>query len=574
MRWISALAAAALISQAAPAFAQDAKTYLANADKASRAKEWQKALDAYTTANKSSPSADAQEGIANAHYELKHDADAYTAYEDLLKLYGTKIAVTKKQTADKRIKEISERTGFLELQSTEAGAAISVDDIAQGITPLAKPLRLPVGPHRVRVTKDGFVSFDQVPAVAAGTTTTVAVKMEQSSTKGKVTVKEKTGQAIHIVIDGNDVGPAPYTGDLEAGQHEIGGKSTTMLAVSQRVVVERGKTSDVELVASSSTAPLKITTSDGQGIIYLDDAVVGEGNFSKEVPSGTHTIVVKREGYDTFETQIVLKEKEAYSQAVTLKLSSQIETGVIEKEKGQLAGVYGGFGLLFTTLPGGMKSSIQKLCSAGDKPAELTGCDEGGGVGGGITGFLGYHWDPVGVEFFAAFQYDQASPKYTWAQSNTDPGIGPDPARTEDFAIHRFGGLGAFRIRYTLQSEKLRFSVAGGVGLSIRSVLLTRDTTATPPAQGRNAFVPGGETYLSPVLTFEPSFQYRITNGIAAQIGLSLLVESPNAFDQIPTTKQDGTQTLGASGLTTPSYQLATQTQVFFGPFIGMMFGP
>ena len=574
MRWISAVAAALLIFQSTPVFAQDARTDLANGDKAARAKDWQKALDAYSSANKATPSADAQEGVASAEYELKHDAEAYTAYEDLLKTYGTKLPAGKKQNADNRLKEISGRTGLLDLQATEPGAAISIDEKPMGTTPLAKPLRLPAGPHRVRITKDGFQPFDQVPAVAVGTTATVVVKLEAASTKGKIVVKEKSGQPIRVLVDGIDVGDAPWTGDVEAGQHEIGGRSPSMIAVSQRVVVERGKTNNVEIVASSSTALLKITINDGKGNIYLDDALVGEGGFSKEVPSGPHKIKVKREGYDTFEADIVLREKEPYVQAVTLSLGSQVSTGKIEKEKGQLQGVYGGFGLLFSTQPGGMKSSIQKLCTAGDKPQELTGCDEGNGIGAGLTGFVGYHWDPVGVELFAAFQYDQASPKYTWAAASTDPGIGPDPARTEEFSLHRFGGLGAFRIRYTLQGEKIRFSIAGGVGLSLRSIILTRDTTATPPGLGRNAFVPGGESYLSPVLSLEPTIQYRITNGISAQLGLALLVESPNAFNQIPTTKSDGTQTLGAGGLTTPSYELATQTQIYLGPFIGMMFGP
>jgi len=55
---------------------------------------------------------------------------------------------------------------------------------------------------------------------------------------------------------------------------------------------------------------------------------------------------------------------------------------------------------------------------------------------------------------------------------------------------------------------------------------------------------------------------------------VSLLVESPRTFDQIPTTKAESGHRLGPSGLTTPGYELATGTQVFFGPFIGMMFGP
>ena len=129
-------------------------------------------------------------------------------------------------------------------------------------------------------------------------------------------------------------------------------------------------------------------------------------------------------------------------------------------------------------------------------------------------------------------------------------------------------------MRLTFQGEKLRFSVAGGVGLSYRSLLLTRDTTATSNPALRDAFVPDAEGYLSPILSFEPSIQYRLGSHTALALGVSMLVESPRAFDQIPTTKAESGHSLGPSGLTTPAYELATGTQVFVGPFIGMMFGP
>jgi hypothetical protein len=230
--------------------------------------------------------------------------------------------------------------------------------------------------------------------------------------------------------------------------------------------------------------------------------------------------------------------------------------------------------LLLTFLPGGMKHSMQTTCQ-GDKPFELTSCSgEGGAVGGGLTGFLGYHWDPVGVELFMGGQYDQSSPTLNWAASSTDPGLGPDPARTEEFNVRRVGGFAIARIRLTLQGEKLRFSVAGGVGISYRSMLLTRDTTAIANRAFRDAFVPDAEGYLSPALSLEPSLQYRIGRATALSLGFSVLVESPRAFDQIPTTTQVGGNSLGPSGLTTPAYQLATGTQVFVGPTLGMMFGP
>jgi hypothetical protein len=563
-----------LVPSAALAQAPDAKASLANGNKAAGAKDWTKAASEFDASNRAAPSADALEGLANAHYQQKHDAEAYAAYDDWLKTYGAKATPAKKKAAETRLQELAGRTGLLAVETTETGAAIIVDDKPMGTTPLAAPLRLASGPHRVRVTKDGFQAFDQAPNVTAGATSTVQVKLEAQTTKGQLAVREKSGKPIRVLVDNVDMGDAPWTGEVEAGPHDVGGRGTGSMAATEKVTVERGKTKDVELVASSSIATLKVGTSDGKGLIYLDGKLVGEGSFTNDVPSGSHVLRITREGYDPFEEPVELKDKETLSRSITLKLSSKIETGPVQAEKTRLEGIYGGFGLMMAFLPGGMKSSIQKTCDS-SKPAELTSCDgQGGDLGGGVTGFIGYHWDPVGVELFLGAQYDQSSPTLNWGPSSTDPGFGPDPARKEEFSIHRIGGFAALRVRLTFQGEKLRFSMAGGVGLAYRSMLMTRDTTATSNAALRDAFVPDAESYVSPILSVEPSIQYRITPHTALALGVSLLVESPNAFDQIPTTKAENGHSLGPSGLTTPAYQLATQTQVFVGPFIGMMFGP
>lgn len=578
LRSLGAIVSIVAVVSAQPslAFAQapDAKTSLAAGAKAARAKDWTKAAAEFAAANSAAPSAEALEGLANAHYQQKNDVEAYAAYEAWQKTYGAKANAAKRRTAEARLKEIAARTGLLAFDVNEPGAKITVDDKDMGTTPLAAPLRLSTGPHRVRITKAGFTPFDQAPNVAAGATQRVTVKLEAESANGRLSVKEKAGKPIRVLVDGVDMGDAPWTGEVAAGSHEVRGRGTGVTTAPETVTVERGKTKDVELVASSSTATLKVGTSDGKGLVYLDDKLVGEGTFSQEVPSGTHTLRITREGYDPFEEKIELKERETLARSITLRLSSKIETGSVEKERRPLEGIYGGFGLLMTFLPGGMKHSMQKTCE-GDKPTELASCDGvGGGLGGGLTGFVGYHWDPVGVELFAGAQYDQTSPTLNWVASSTDPGIGPDPARKEEFAVRRAGGFGIMRVRLTLQGEKLRFTVAGGVGLSVRSMVLTRDTTANENSALRDAFVPDAQTYLSPVLSLEPAIQYRVGPHTALALGLSMLVESPRSFDQIPTTKQEGGHSLGPSGLTTPAYELASGTQVFIGPFIGMMFGP
>jgi len=178
------------------------------------------------------------------------------------------------------------------------------------------------------------------------------------------------------------------------------------------------------------------------------------------------------------------------------------------------------------------------------------------------------------VELFALAQYDQQSPSFRWNASSVDQGIGPDPARTEDFTIRRLGGLGAARVRLTFQSDKIRFSTAGGLGLSTRTLYLTRDVRATADPALADKLVTDGQGYLSLAVNLEPSIQYRIGEATALMAGFSIILDSPTNLDDVPRTAPEGNHRLGANGLTTPSYDLASGTQLWMGAFVGMMFGP
>ncbi|MBX3259857.1 MAG: PEGA domain-containing protein [Labilithrix sp.] len=580
-RRVSAAVTALLLPSAvlttSTSFAQgsDAKASLADADKAVKSKDWATAARSFDAANKADPSSAALEGLANAYYQGGQLGEAFTAYAEWLEKYGAKAPAAKKKTAEARIKELGAKTSEVTILVNEPGAQIAVDDKPVGASPLLGPLRVAAGPRRIRVTKDGFLPFEQAPNLGGNTATSVQVTLTPASTKGKLVVREKTGKSIRVTVDGVDMGDAPWTGEVEAGQHEIGARAAGLVATPQRVDVERGKTHDVELVASANSASVKIGTSDAKGLIYIDDKLVGEGSFIGDVPAGTHKLKITREGYDPFEEELVVKEREPLARTVTLKLSSTISTGPVQEVE-RLEGVYGGFGFIGLLTPGGTGNSIENQCeSKGDYDA-LVSCDAPGGLGGGLGGFVGYHWDPVGIELYLAGHYDQRTMNNDWNAANTDPGLGPDPARLEEFNLRRLGGMAVARVRLTWQSSKIRLGVAGGAGVSYRTMYLERLTTAKDSPL-RDAYVSDGQGYVSPVVTIEPSVMYRLKPGVAVSLGLQVFFETPSSFlngRETPRTQQEPGHSLGLRGLTTPSYELASNVQVFVGPVLGMMFGP
>jgi len=70
---------------------------------------------------------------------------------------------------------------------------------------------------------------------------------------------------------------------------------------------------------------------------------------------------------------------------------------------------------------------------------------------------------------------------------------------------------------------------------------------------------------------------YRLSPGVALSLGVQMFLETPGSFmngRENPRTQQEGGHSLGFRGLSTPSYELASNVQVFVGPVLGMMFGP
>jgi len=555
---------------AQPAVAQKA---MVEGDALGRAGKWDEALAAYQKAHTAQASAATETRIANALYKLGRITEAADAYDDLLAQRGASLLGGEKKLATERQAELAGKTGTVALRVSEGGATISVDDKAAGTSPLAKPLRVLSGSRKVVVTKDGFAPFSTQVEVAAKAAVTLDVQLKPQAKGGKVSVTVKGGESMTVSVDGADVGPAPWEGVLAPGPHTIGGRSPTKIAAPVSIEVKDGVDAAVELVPGDAVGTLEVRALPEEAQVSVDGQPAAKAPLRVEVAEGEHEITVTLDGYETVKKKVKVGAGEVFVETISLRKATA--GAVVEKieKPWSFNGLYGGVQLIGMFEPAGSGNTLETSCDV----TGATSCESGTPMGGGLGGFIGWAFAPIGLELFILGAGDAVFPKASF-DGTTGSEINPlvaSPAREEEFVIARFGGGGAARIRLLFPIDRFRITGAIGAGLAYRHMLLGRDTTAENGATS-SVGAEGGEGYLSGVLSIDLGGQVLIAGTTSFMLGASLWLE--HAGDGVPTAARDDILLTKDGEIpapqATPSYDMAAGTQVFIGPYVGFQFGP
>ncbi|HEX3770180.1 MAG TPA: PEGA domain-containing protein [Polyangiaceae bacterium] len=563
----------------APVTAATAAAESAAGDKAAKAKDWTEALAHYQSVQQAAPTAHAQLGVADALYQLNRAGEAYDAYAEAQKTSAAKLSGAEKALVAARLKELASKTGALSIHVEESGSDVLLDGKSIGASPMAALVRVGVGAHEVRVTRAGFVPFVGAADVQADGKATVDASplVAQASTGHVIVHAAGTTEPLRVIVDGVDLGATPWEGDLPSGSHQFTGRSCSATASAQNINVAVGATQTVDLVSAATAAHLNLQTSDGKGTVYVDGVAKGEGTFQGDVTPGAHVVVVQRDGYERYEKTLNLGERETWAETVTLKeAAAAASTAGVARA---FEGLYGGFGLLPLFGIGGEGTDIDTSCNA----LGALSCDTGNAVGGGIFGYVGWTFDPVGFEVMLAASADTDSEAAHFSTTGGNNATSPlaYPSRDEKFTFARAGGLAAVRVRATFDNRYVRGTIAGGVGLSYRKLFMKRDSATTDGTNRADVYSPTtdeGVSYVSPAITVEAAAQIRVTPTVAFSVGLEMIADhAPTGSTEVPAPTSP--RYLGAVGQTpvaiaTPAYHLATGPQVFLGPFLGMAFGP
>ncbi|HET9958060.1 MAG TPA: PEGA domain-containing protein [Polyangiaceae bacterium] len=325
--------------------------------------------------------------------------------------------------------------------------------------------------------------------------------------------------------------------------------------------------------SANAEGELSVSIADGQGTISLDGLEVGQGSFRGKVRVGKHQLRVTSDGYQPYEALVDVAANELRSESVALRPSvgwaSYQSSGPIRDEHG----LYGGVALLGALEPTGSGTTLEDSCDT----TGATSCSAGTVLAGGLTGYLGWLFDPLGLEvaLLASADVVRPSAKFDGENGSDINPIVARPAREEKFTIGRFGGGVALRGRVSYALPGVRLSAAAGPGLSYRYLAFRRKTEADGGLRGETA--ESGADYFSPLLSVELGAQVRLTRSLALAAGVASWFE--HAGDSTVSTPKNNTYLTGDSDSlpatqATPAYHLANGFQWFIGPFLGVTFGP
>lgn len=403
---------------------------------------------------------------------------------------------------------------------------------------------------------------------------TPAPAADAAPTTGRLVVREKTGQAIRVLIDGIDRGPTPLTLDLPPRSYEVRGIASTLVAAPQKVSLEKGATVQVVLEAVTAMARVEVHTSDGKGQITVDGRPVGTGLFDGQLPVGEYVLRVEREGFEPFEKTIRLGHDQVIVESVTLEQRAEATVAAVGPSHRVRDGWYGGMQLGLALMPSGSDSSLDTGCDS----LGATSCDASSPWGMGVLGYAGYALEPLGFELMFGALGDRSKPvgHFDGVHGSSINPLVAQPARDEEFRIYRAGALGAVRVRGNLDVSSVRLSAALGAGISWKTMGMKRTVNTTDGTNGTNEFVPDNVSYWSPGVTLDVGVQVPLGETTTLAAGAWFWAETAR---DVARTAPASNQVITADGqiprpVATPSYDLANGAQLYVGPYLGMQFGP
>jgi hypothetical protein len=141
--------------------------------------DYQAALIEFRRANELAPNYNVLYNIGQVYFQLTDYPNALTSLERYLKEGGDQVSAKRREEVQRDIDKLRARIAYLDVTTNVAEVDIAIDDISQGRTPLAKPLMVGAGRHRITASKEGYRTVTKVVEVAGADSLKIPLELQE-----------------------------------------------------------------------------------------------------------------------------------------------------------------------------------------------------------------------------------------------------------------------------------------------------------------------------------------------------------------------------------------------------------
>jgi len=140
-------------------------------------KDFQGALIELRRAYQLAPTYKLQYKIGQVCYRLQDYACALRSFEAYLSEGKTELTPERVKEVEEEAALVRSQVGKLDITSDTTGAAVAVDDVPIGTTPLEQPVLVSIGKRKVTITHEGRMPTTQVVEVSGGEVKKVVINL-------------------------------------------------------------------------------------------------------------------------------------------------------------------------------------------------------------------------------------------------------------------------------------------------------------------------------------------------------------------------------------------------------------
>lgn len=350
--------------------------------------QWQQALGAFERSRAHYDTPNARLNIALCLKNLGRYVEAISEVDALLDKYGGSLSNPLRGLVLKLREEASKHTGQLLLAVQPIGATLILNGEERGVLPLPGSLRLDSGTHLIRLQKDGFEPSDHPVTVAGGEFERISIHLRALRGKATLSVVEKSGLRLDVLVDSAVVGQTPWKGSVSTGRHSIVLRGQNIGTAPIAVEIAPNGIVPLQLEAIPLDSSVSVRPQPAWSVVFIDGVFASHGAWAGALPSGDHDFDIVAPGFEPYRRKLTLTRYNA--QTLHAKLTPDLPLGIyLEPQVGLV---------LAQTLRG----SIDEACDCADRARPF---------GFSATARFGYHLsDPWAVEFTAGYlQVSEAS---------------------------------------------------------------------------------------------------------------------------------------------------------------------